>query len=219
MMKISEHDKKLLLYVSGILLMILSVSLVFLPQRSKSEDLKFQISEKENELARLADLAAQNRDYEAEKLEIEQEQQTILARFPGRLEEEDVLLHAADVERNSDMSINDVSILPPELFWTEGNSRYYLYQILADYSFTASYDNLKQVLNGFTEEQDRKALQNIDLAYDSVTGELLGTLSLAMYYIDGADKEYVPQEIPGVSVGTDNIFGTLSEVRDEEEGE
>lgn len=218
-MKISEHDKKLLLYVSGILLIVLSVSLVFLPQKSKNEDLKFQISEKENDLASLMSLAAQNRDYGAEKQEIEQEQQTILAQFPGGLEEEDVLLHVADVERNSQMEINDVSIHPSELFWTEGDSSYYLYQILSEYSFTASYGDLKQVLDGFTKEQERKALQSIDLAYDSATGELLGSLSLAMYYIDGAEKEYVSPEIPGVSMGTDNIFGTLSEVRNEEDEE
>lgn len=218
-MKISEHDKKLLLYVSGILLIVLAVSLVYLPQSSNNGELKFEISEREKELARLESLAAQNRDYEAEKQETEQRQQAILAKFPGGLEEEDVLLHAANVEQNSDMEINGVTITPPELFWTEGNSRYYLYQILAEYNFTASYGDLKQVLSGFTEEKERKALQNIDVAYDSATGELMGTLSLAMYYIDGADKEYVPQEIPGVSVGTDNIFGTLSEVRNEEEEE
>ena len=52
------------------------------------------------------------------------------------------------------------------------------------------------------------ALESFSVAYDEKTGLLSGATNVNFYSILGSDKEYKEQNISGVQMGTNNIFGT-----------
>ena len=82
--------------------------------------------------------------------------------------------------------------------------------IAGDREFVDDKDlNTKEMVDYLYQHENRMSLDAFALSYDSTNGNLSGSMTLNMYYVTGTDKEYVPQNINGISLGTDNIFGTL----------
>ena len=53
---------------------------------------------------------------------------------------------------------------------------------------------------------ERMSIQNINLSYDSESGCLTGSLDATMYTVSGTDYIYKELDIPGVRMGTSDIF-------------
>ena len=86
---------------------------------------------------------------------------------------------------------------------------YGLYDSSAMMAFKTSYEGFKDMVKYLYEHDNRMSVQNFALTYDPENGQLIGSTGISMYYVSGTDKEYTPQNIHGVGLGTDNIFGTL----------
>jgi len=48
------------------------------------------------------------------------------------------------------------------------------------------------------------------LAYDSSTGNLMGSVDLDQYYMTGIDKLYQPTSVPPVPKGVRDVFHTIN---------
>ena len=68
---------------------------------------------------------------------------------------------------------------------------------------------MKDIFDYIYDHTNRMAVDNISLAYDINTGMLSATSMVNMYYVLGSDKQYSQQNLSGVGIGTDNIFGTI----------
>jgi len=84
-----------------------------------------------------------------------------------------------------------------------------LYKVPVSLSYTISYGNLKRCIGYIYSTTDRCSIDSVSLAYDTATGNLVGTMNLGMYYITGFDKTYTTPQIPGVGLGQTNLFGTV----------
>lgn len=76
-------------------------------------------------------------------------------------------------------------------------------------AYSTSYSGLKDMFEHVYDHNNRMSIDNFSVSYDPETGILMGTTTVDMYYVTGTDKQYTQQNLSGVSVGTDNIFGTL----------
>lgn len=71
------------------------------------------------------------------------------------------------------------------------------------------YKSAKILIKSINESlTDKKSIESLSLSRDQQTGNLTGTLQVAMYYLDGADLEYTEPSVNGVIKGNTNIFNT-----------
>lgn len=83
-----------------------------------------------------------------------------------------------------------------------------LYQTPVTIEFVASYNSIKDIVKKLNEDEMRKSIDNLTLAFDSETGDLTGTLLFNMYSLTGTDAAYTTPDIPGIVYGTNNIFNS-----------
>ncbi|MEG1459506.1 MAG: hypothetical protein RSJ40_09385 [Acetivibrio sp.] len=74
--------------------------------------------------------------------------------------------------------------------------------------YTASYSQLKEMLHYIAKYEDRMTLEKIDAVFDTETGNLMGTMEVAMYSLEGTEREYQAPVINGISQGVSNIMGS-----------
>lgn len=77
-------------------------------------------------------------------------------------------------------------------------------------NYSVAYEALKNSIINFSRQNNRMAINNINLAYDENTGLLSGTTTVDMYFIPSQEgKEYMEPDFSAVMLGTDNIFKTM----------
>lgn len=73
-------------------------------------------------------------------------------------------------------------------------------------NYEASYADFKRMMSYINELEDRTTIPEVSASYDETTGKLTGVISIHMYYLSGAGREYEKPEINGISSGTSDIF-------------
>lgn len=229
---ISSRDKKLLLFVAGIGVLLLVFFLVFRPTREKTQVLKDENAQLLNQVAELTLLDQNKETYLEETSNMNSEIVENLTHFPVAVKEEDTIMYAVELEDHNDMVINSISISPEELLYTssipvtspavkvapEGVdvTPLYLYNTNSIYSFTSSYEGFKENLAMIQKDADKKNVNALSLAYDSESGMLIGTMSVNMFAVDGTGAEYTEPDIPNMKIGVSNVFGTAAPVQNQE---
>ena len=143
----------------------------------------------------------------------------VLHKFPVTVMEEDMIMLGRSLEKvTDDTFVSNITFSGASNIFV-ATSRpveattvpisYSLYNNNILVSFKTSYDGLKEIMDYINENKNRMSVNNFSAAYDEGTGLVSGTTSINMYSVVGTDKEYVQQNLSGVSLGTDNIFGTL----------
>ena len=104
----------------------------------------------------------------------------------------------------------NLSEVPP----AEGNAEaeslgLHLYRVPVNYNFRATYTGSKDMIEYLFDNGYRKSIRNMNLAYDTETGQLAGDMDVDFYYILGTDKLYDPISIPPVRKGVPNVFHTV----------
>lgn len=83
-----------------------------------------------------------------------------------------------------------------------------LYQTPVTMDFVASYNAVKDIVKIMNEDQMRKSIDGLSLAFDTETGDLTGTLIFNMYSLTGTDATYTTPVISNVVMGSSNIFNS-----------
>lgn len=143
---------------------------------------------------------------------------TVLHKFPVTVMEEDMIMLGRSLEKSTDdtfvssitfggaSNVYIATSKPVEA--TTVPISYSLYNNSVLVSFQTSYEGMKEIMDYINENKDRMSVSSFTAAYDSNTGLVSGTTSVNMYSVVGTDKEYVQQNLSGVGLGTNNIFGT-----------
>lgn len=210
-LKISNRDKKLLMYLAAILIPVLIFVFVFTKVSDAANVLKTEndtLSLKVSELERLTD----QKDYYEEEIEtMKTRKAEIIKEFPAEVLAEDQIVFARDLSSRSGMVINQVGFGEQEMFSEIYDEATFMtaLRVPTGLSFQVSYDGLKTALQYIINNTNCVTIHDISLAYDNSTGNLTGTMNLNMYAIAGTDKTYTGPSIPGVPTGTPNIFQTI----------
>ena len=86
----------------------------------------------------------------------------------------------------------------------------HLFKQPVNYSFRCTYKGAKDMINYLFAQNDKKSIEGMTLAFDSETGNLMGTLDLNQFYMMGIEKEYQAIPTPTVLKGVDDVFHTVN---------
>lgn len=89
----------------------------------------------------------------------------------------------------------------------EGPTRY-LSVVALDVDYTVTYQGFKDAIEAIQSDLERRNVESVALSYDSESGNLLGTMVINLFELQGVDKEYEAPNIPSVPTGNTNPFGS-----------
>ena len=143
----------------------------------------------------------------------------VLYDFPTMIMEEDMIMFGRNLEKDiDDTYVSTVSFgSPSNVYVVTSNPveattvpiSYSLYNNAITVAYETSYEGFKEIVDYVRSNKNRMTMEDFSLAYDASTGMLTASTSINMYSVTGTDKEYTQQNLSGVSIGTDNLFGTL----------
>ena len=85
-----------------------------------------------------------------------------------------------------------------------------LYKAPINYSFVATYQGLKNMLNYLFLEGDRKNVETLSVTFDSATGNLSGSMDINLFFMTGTGRNYTNTTVPAVQKGVTDIFHTVN---------
>ena len=142
---------------------------------------------------------------ETEKIKAQTEELLENFYFSGEILEEDQILWIRDQELATDQKQTAIVFGTASPLYQSGS--FTLHQKTFPFTYTATYAGMKNLITYFVEnEKDPVSLVSLTIQYDPQTSTCTGTMMLRRYYVTGLE-DYVPPSIPGVQIGTDNIFG------------
>ena len=221
-MKIAKRDLKLLLILAGLLVFLLLYMLVFNPLQTKISAVK----------AENAQLSAQVEELEAKYLRMAEYEEGIknsrefvkemLKRFPGDVKEEDILSYLLTMEARQGIHMQSVTFKDPELvqqfkMMTQVDGKDVAvpasaYRASTVMTGTLNYPQAKNVINYLYDSDKQTTLERVTLSYNVESGKLTGTFDLAKYFVNFDGAEYVPERVPVVDIGLQDLFGTTAAV-------
>lgn len=129
--------------------------------------------------------------------------------IPEVSEEEQAAQTAQTAETTTDEEGNVAEAAPATEEADAENQGLHLYRVPVNYNFRATYTGSKDMIEYLFDNGYRKSIRNLNLAYDTETGQLAGDMDVDFYYILGTDKLYDPISIPPVRKGVPNVFHTV----------
>ncbi len=230
MKKISDGQKRFIICAIGI--GIFAISYVYLYMRfqeltsvvnSDTNILKQQISERQDQIEK-------KDKTEQEIIELKQQKADLINQYPVYLAKEDNFMFVEKLQDNLKVKITSISPSDSTVFYetqipvvqTEGqaeteydpslaiSSEYMTgLQSTISLSFQTTYGGLKKLVNYMNTYPEKTVINDISVSYDNTTGNLSGSLNISRYSLTGTGKIYEPPYISDISIGTDNIFGTI----------
>ena len=84
-----------------------------------------------------------------------------------------------------------------------------LYRTQDSMQFTGTYAGLKDLVEYLADQSGRMTLDNVNVSFDSGTGNLSGSITVNLFSMAGTGKSYSEPDAGNVTYGTKNIFGTI----------
>lgn len=218
-MKVGKKEIYLLLALLGIGIAVLAWQFGFNKINAKTETLRVETEALQSEITKYT---AVKDNIELYTTGIENATNSIadvLHKFPVAILEEDMVMLGRQLEKKIDGTyVSNVTFGGASNIYvatsrpvepTSVPLSYSLYNNNINISYETSYKGLKDIMDFINENKDRMSVENFSVSYDTETGLVTGTTSINMYSVTGTDKQYTQQNLSGVGLGTDNIFGTL----------
>lgn len=208
-MKVSRRDQKILLYAGGALVVILVWVFVFQKAQERNIALTEENMELQNQVNKLQTLAANEEKYREETKRMNHEIAEIYQCFPAEIKEETAIMYGCGLEDHAAVHIDDIKIAARNLAFEAKTS---LYETNVIYEFLVTYGGIKDTTDYIFKDTQKRTIRSLALAYDEETGNLIGSLNMDFYALNGTDASYEEPWVPSMPVGEENIFGTIEQL-------
>lgn len=218
-MKIGKKEISILLALLGIGIAVLAWQFGFNKINVKTDALRIETDALKSEITKYT---AVKDNIELYTVGIENATNSIadtLHKFPVTILEEDMIMLGREFEKKiDDTFVSNISFSGASNIYAATSHpvdpanvplSYSLYNNNIVVSYETSYKGFKEMMDYINDNKDRMSVENYSLAYDMETGMITGTTTINMYSVTGTDKQYTQQNLSGVGIGTDNIFGTI----------
>lgn len=219
-MKVSKRDLYLLLALAGVIIAFCAWNFGFKKVSAKTETLRNDTAVIQAEIDKYSAVKNNIDIYQKGIEDATNKIAGILRKFPSNVLTEDAVMLGRELEKNDNSTYvsttaigENVSVFTAQSVPAEATAAPVTYQLLSrqiSMSYTTSYEGFKEMLDYINGHANRMSMDNYALSYDTSTGLLSGSATIDMYSVTGTDKAYVEQNLSGVKLGTDNIFGTIS---------
>lgn len=228
----SAKERNLLIVLAGVLLLILSYFFVYKPKIEENQTIMAENDTLSARVTELKSLIENQPFYEGEIARIDADVKKMLTDYPSWLMYENGIMDVVDLEHFTNTEISTLTVGVP-MYVSIGAtvsenasaeaadttdttavsaaaSKYQLFDVQTNVVYSSSYEDTKNLINMIAQADDKRSIQNFSATYDATTGLLTGTIDFDSYFIVGQDeKAYVPANIPPLTHGVDNIFGTI----------
>ena len=139
----------------------------------------------------------------------------VLAKYgPGNTPEKGIMF-IRSLEDAAGMQIPSVSFNPDTVVYLsedydeEGNPKVEMDSSFLSISYATSYEGLKKCFDYINAYPERMNVSGFNASYNQETGQLAGNMVINLFGVKDADHIYQAPSVPGVSIGTDTIFGDV----------
>jgi hypothetical protein len=233
----AAKDRNLLIVLLGVLLLVACFFGIYRPKIAENQTISAENQTLSARLDELNGMIEQQSFYEEEITRIENGIKQELAAFPSGLQYENGIMDVVSLEHFTNTEVPSLTVGEPAYVSVNGDAsadsdsaadgaavsssaanQYSLYAVTTSITYSSSYSDTKSLIDMIAQNQDKRSMRSFSATYDATTGLLTGAIEFESYFIDGQDgKAYVPADIPSMSHGVDNIFGTI-EYSEQEEG-
>ncbi len=216
-MKISDRDKKLILFVLLVAIIALPIVLFINPRNKATKELDEQLVDLNERYNYLKDLSEKQPTYEAEIARLNSERDALIEGFPSGVLTENTIMFLRDIEKSDNHKVRAEVIAfveDEETQVTEAsvneNGEYVegltaiKSTITVDYS--GQYPDVVEFLNYVFTYKDKMILSSLSMQLDEETNLIGGTYVLDQYAISGSGKEVERVDIPEMLHGTKRLF-------------
>ena len=219
-MSISKHDQKLILVLLGLAIFLASYFGISKAYGEKRADVESQIAALSTQLDTLRAYNQAQATYQSEIDIIDQSLSAKLAEFPTDIRSEDLIMFVTELENQVGISVSNISLAAPQLVAKltipeKSDSDYQFVPKIAlrtglTISCSMSYAQLKKLVTYIYANKVRTDIESISVGYNSASGALSGSVTIARYFITPVDYVYEATDIPSVPTGVENPFGTIT---------
>ena len=124
------------------------------------------------------------------------------------------IMFVRSLEKLTDSNIASLSFTDDEAVYissrkgANGGPEIAAYKSSMVINYELSYEELKNALNYIHNYPERMNVESLSASYNWETRLLSGSMTINLFAITGDDRAYEAPDIPGIKIGTDNIFGT-----------
>lgn len=223
-MKLSKRDTNLLLVLVGLIVFLGAYLGIANRYDRKTEELQEQISELSPRLEELRNHSANLSTYEAGIDQSIANVEAELARYPTDVRPEDLVMYAIELRDEVGLDIDSVNFIPMQVVSRfqivredeNGNALFVPMAAMKTGFSTDSemnYDQLKRFISYIYATEYCTTLDRLTVVYNAESGGLSASADIAKYFVSSQDYDYVPTEVPEVSLGTDDPFKTFAVTR------
>lgn len=232
-----KSDANIILMIVGLLLAAGAYFGVYKNLTAETETMQKANAELKQEVQRLQELADNKQQYLDDTDAMLAEIEEIKKQFPAQYLPEDEILYMINAEKQYDavasrIAMNATTIVEvaaptqetqvateAETTAEDGTvvasteqetakPEIQLYRTPVSVEMLSSYLSLKDIIKMINVDVNRKSIDNISVAFDSETGELLSNVDISMYSLTGTEAEYVAPKVDSVVYGTSDIFNS-----------
>jgi len=233
---VSKRDKCLLIGLFGGLFLLLAWLYGATPLQEKTAALQTENVTLKAKADLYQAINANLPTYEEGIANMERQIADIANSYPVYISREDEILFLANMENtyHSDLAVENITMSAVEEIVAnvavetqdaeavtqeaaaateevvEATPAIHMYRQPVNYSFRCTYKGAKDMLTHLYAQTNKKSVNSMTLAYDSSTGNLMGSVDLDQYYMTGIDKLYQPTSVPPVPKGVRDVFHTIN---------
>lgn len=214
MNKISEKQIRLLILLAIVLIIFGCYRFGYLRYEEQADSIRGENEILSERVDQLTVLERKKEDYKKDIETSLENIKNITKRYGPRNTPEKSLIFLVDLEQNAGLEIPSVSFgEDTEIFYstavpsTDGLGVSVLSCPLS-ITYRTTYEGFKECMDYINQYEERMNVENITASYDATTGNLTGTMVINLFAMSGTDNQYQKPEVSGITIGTDNIFGT-----------
>lgn len=217
-MKISDRDKKLILFVLLVAIIALPIFLFIRPTSQKTKEAIAEndsLAERYEYLKKLFDKKA---EYEQEIVRLNGERDNMIKDYAGGILKENTIMFLSNIERSEkpvemwgivfsdteNTEITEASVVDGQ--YVEGLTAIH---DKASVLYKAEYPNMKEFINYIFTYKDKMNLTAMTIELDETTNLVMGTFELDQYAISGNGKTVTPVTVPGLMNGVTRLFNII----------
>lgn len=211
----SSRDKKLLIILAGVILLVVSYYFVYRNLEAEKAVIEAENDTISAHITQMEALKERVPEFESETDRMNKEVNLIVNKFPSYLQIENSIMDVVNLEENTGAYVSSMTVNPSVVIDTgyvadNGSAvSYQLYDVSSSINFDVDYLGMKKMISLIAESSNPMSVGNVTLTFDSTTGLLNGNMEFDTYFLYGQEKPYKEADIPTLEHGTDNIFGTI----------
>ena len=215
-MKISDRDKKLILFVLLVAIIALPIFLFIRPKNQQIKDMDEELVSLNERYNYLKALQEKQEEYEKQIEILTAKRDEMIKDFAGGVLTENTIMFLKGIELSENplysnvITFDEIEEIPVMEASVDANGDYVeainAYKVPTTINYDAEYNNVKHFLNYIFTYKDKMSISYISMSLDKSTNQITGIVTVDQYAISGNGKEVESVDIPNMKNGTSRLF-------------